>query len=91
MKLLSGAPLYCMLLASPANIRPGRNELPGTNTPAYYKNSQITALKKFYEIDTHQGEVSLEGSDQLFKGQGVGWVPGLVRHGPTSELTYHPF
>jgi len=35
---LSGAPLYCRVLASPTNIRLGWKGLPETNTLAYYEN-----------------------------------------------------
>ncbi len=43
MKHLSGA----TLLALPTNIRLGWKGLPGTNTPAFYKNLQIMAVKSF--------------------------------------------
>jgi hypothetical protein len=37
-KYLKGAPLWDRLLASPANVRLGWKDLPGTNTPAFYEN-----------------------------------------------------
>jgi hypothetical protein len=42
---LKCAPVLGMLLALPKNIRLGWRGLPGTNTPAYYDHSQITASK----------------------------------------------
>jgi hypothetical protein len=46
-KHLSVATLWGRLLASPTNIRLGWKGMPGTNTLAYYKNLQITAVKSF--------------------------------------------
>jgi hypothetical protein len=37
-------------LTLPANIRLGRKGLPGTNSQAYYKNSQNMALKTFITL-----------------------------------------
>jgi hypothetical protein len=48
----SGAPER-YALALPANLRLGWKGFPGTNTQAYYKNPQITAVKT-YEIG-HSG------------------------------------
>jgi hypothetical protein len=36
-----------MPLALPTNIRLGWKGLPGTNTLAYYENSEITTVKSF--------------------------------------------
>jgi hypothetical protein len=46
---LSGASFGCAL-ALPANIRLGWKSLPGTNPPAYYENSQLTAIKRFITL-----------------------------------------
>jgi hypothetical protein len=46
---LKGAPLVYGP-ALPENIRLGRKGLPGTNSLAYYKNSQIMALKSFITL-----------------------------------------
>jgi hypothetical protein len=46
-KHFSGAPLKGGLLASPTNICSCWKGLPGTNTLAYYENSQITSVKSF--------------------------------------------
>jgi len=40
-KHLLGAPLYGRPLALPTHIRLGRRGMPGTNTPAYYKNTIV--------------------------------------------------
>jgi hypothetical protein len=45
------APLYGRLLASPTNIRLGWKGLSGTNTLAYYKKPQITAVISFIVQD----------------------------------------
>ncbi len=42
---ISGDPLYDRLLALPTNIRLGWKGLPGTNTLAYYENSEILAVE----------------------------------------------
>jgi hypothetical protein len=44
--------LYFRLLALPAFIRLGWKGLPGVYTLAYWEHSYITAVKKFYNIDT---------------------------------------
>ncbi len=44
---LSGAPLQSNLLALREYIRLGWKGLPGTNTPAYYKDLQILDIKGF--------------------------------------------
>ncbi len=49
-KHLSSAPHLCRLLTSPTNVRLGRRGLPRTNTPAYYKDSQITVVKSFVKF-----------------------------------------
>jgi hypothetical protein len=41
-KHLSGAPIWGRLMVSTSNIRQG---LRGTNTPVYYENRNITAVK----------------------------------------------
>ncbi len=46
-KHLSGAPLKGRLLALSTNIRLGWKGLTETNTPAYYENLLITAVKSF--------------------------------------------
>jgi hypothetical protein len=43
---LSGAPLKGRLRTSPRNIRLGWKGLPRTNALDYYKNPQITAVKR---------------------------------------------
>jgi len=47
---LSGAPLWYILLALPANIRLGWKSLPGANALAYYENGQLTAQKSFITL-----------------------------------------
>jgi len=48
---LNGAPERCLnqglALVLPTNIGQGWKGLPGTNTPAYYRNPHITAVKRF--------------------------------------------
>jgi hypothetical protein len=50
---LNGAPeryITGVSKALPTNIRLGWKGMPRTNTLAYYKNSQITTVKMFYNI-----------------------------------------
>jgi hypothetical protein len=49
-KLLSDAPLFGRLLALPTNIRLDWKSLPGTNTPVFYENSQISDKKVLYHL-----------------------------------------
>jgi hypothetical protein len=49
-KNLSGAPHYGKLLALPMSIRLGWKGLLGTDTLAYYENSQITDMKSFITL-----------------------------------------
>ncbi len=53
LKPLSTAPLLGRLLALSTNIRLDWEGLPGTNTPAYYKNSLVKDVKSF--ITWYQG------------------------------------
>jgi hypothetical protein len=64
-KHLSGAPFWGRLLASLTNNRLGWKGLPGTNAPAYYENSKITATEGFIGLtpDGEDGEMS-DGSDE---------------------------
>ncbi len=50
MKNLSGTPHYGKILALPMNIRLCWKGLLGTNTLAYYENSQITGMKSFITL-----------------------------------------
>jgi hypothetical protein len=43
----SDAPLYNKFLDLPTNIRSAWKRQPGTDTLAYYKHSQVTAIKRF--------------------------------------------
>jgi hypothetical protein len=44
-------------MALPTNNRLGWKGLPWTNTLAYYENSEIAAVKIFYNIGSRKGEV----------------------------------
>ncbi len=59
MKCLSGAPLYGKLLALPTNVRLGWKSLPRTNTLAYYKSLEITAVKSFITLAPGQNITKL--------------------------------
>ncbi len=50
MKHPSGAPSYGGLLTSPTNIRLDWKGLPGSNALAYYKKSQLKAVKSFITL-----------------------------------------
>jgi len=46
----AGAPPKGMLLALPANIRPGSKGLPETNVIAYWASSSVTKKKSFVTV-----------------------------------------
>jgi len=77
---LSVAPLYGRLLALPIDTRLGWKGLPGTNTLAYYGNSQLTSVKSFITLAPGQADLQHVRQKSRRDHQFPGTDGGHVRH-----------